>query len=284
MRFLAFEADGLKGLAVAEGNGAYHGLTEADMAWPGDLETLIAGGLPEAAIVALRSGPEVDPAAVTVALPVRRPGKILCVGLNYAAHAKESGHEIPKVPTVFGRFATGLIASGEGLVRPRVSELLDYEAELAVVIGKAGRDIPKERALEHVAGYTIFNDGSVRDWQLATPQWTVGKNFDGTGALGPVLVTPDELPEGAAGLHMQLRLNGEVLQDTRTDDLIFGVAELIAFLSTAMMLEPGDIIATGTPSGVGGARKPQIWMKPGDICEVEIEGIGILSNPVVQQE
>lgn len=284
MRFLAFEADGRNGLAVAMEGGAYHGLTEADAAWPGDLETLIAGGFPASAIAALRSGAAVDPATVTVALPVRRPGKILCVGLNYAAHAQESGHEIPKVPTVFGRFATGLIASGAGLVRPRVSDLLDYEAELAVVIGKAGRDIAKEHALEHVAGYTIFNDGSVRDWQLATPQWTVGKNFDGTGALGPVLVTPDELPPGAAGLHLQLRLNGEVLQDTMTDDLIFGVADLIAFLSTAMTLEPGDIIATGTPSGVGGARKPQVWMKPGDVCEVEIEGIGILSNPIVQQQ
>lgn len=284
MRFLAFEANGAKGLAVAVGEGAYHGLTEADPAFPGDLEALIGAGFPAAAIAALQAGPEIDPAAVRVALPLRRPGKILCVGLNYAAHAKESGHEIPKVPTVFGRFASGLIASGEGLVRPRVSELFDYEAELAVVIGKPGRDIPKERALEHVAGYTIFNDGSVRDWQLATPQWTVGKNFDGTGALGPVLVTPDELPPGASGLHLQLRLNGEVLQDTKTDDLIFGVADLIAFLSTAMTLEPGDIIATGTPSGVGGARKPQVWLKPGDICEVEIEGIGILSNPVVQQE
>lgn len=284
MRFLAFEAQGAKGLAVAEGEGAYHGLTEEDPAFPGDLEALIRAGLSPAAIAALQAGPEIDPAAVRVALPLRRPGKILCVGLNYAAHAKESGHEIPKVPTVFGRFASGLIASGEGLVRPRVSELFDYEAELAVVIGKAGRDIPKERALEHVAGYTIFNDGSVRDWQLATPQWTVGKNFDGTGALGPVLVTPDELPPGASGLHLQLRLNGEVLQDTKTDDLIFGVADLIAFLSTAMTLEPGDIIATGTPSGVGGARKPQVWLQPGDVCEVEIEGIGILSNPVVQQE
>lgn len=284
MRFLAFEAQGAKGLAVAEGEGAYHGLTETDPAFPGDLEALIGAGFPAAAIAALQAGPEIDPAAVRVALPLRRPGKILCVGLNYAAHAKESGHEIPKVPTVFGRFASGLIASGEGLVRPRVSELFDYEAELAVVIGKPGRDIPKERALEHVAGYTIFNDGSVRDWQLATPQWTVGKNFDGTGALGPVLVTPDELPPGASGLHLELRLNGQVLQDTKTDDLIFGVADLIAFLSTAMTLEPGDIIATGTPSGVGGARKPQVWLQPGDICEVEIEGIGILSNPVVQQE
>jgi len=283
MRFLAFEVNGAQGLAVAQDGGAYHGLTENDSGWPGSLDVLIREGFPEAAIAALAAGPVVDPALVRVALPVRTPGKILCVGLNYAAHAKESGHEIPKVPTVFGRFATGLIASGEGLVRPRVSDLLDYEAELAVVIGKAGRDIPQEQALDHVAGYTIFNDGSVRDWQLATPQWTVGKNFDGTGALGPVLVTPDELPPGASGLHLQLRLNGEVLQDTMTDDLIFGVADLIAFLSTAMTLEPGDIIATGTPSGVGGARKPQVWMKPGDVCEVEIEGIGILSNPIVQQ-
>lgn len=284
MRFMSFTSGADLGLAIAQADGGWRGLTEADVDWPGSLEALIAQGMPKPVLDALIGGREIDPDAVTPALPIARPAKIICIGLNYAAHARESGHEIPKVPTVFSRFASGLIAHQEAMVRPKASKLLDYEGELAVVIGMGGRNIPAETALDHVAGYTIFNDGSVRDWQLATPQWTLGKNFDGTGALGPVMVTPDELPEGASGLRLQTRLNGQVMQDTSTDDLIFGVADLIAHLSKALTLEPGDIIATGTPSGVGGAMDPQVWLKPGDICEVEISGIGVLSNPVVDQD
>lgn len=284
MQLMSFKTETTQGLAVAQPDGSWRGLLETDATWPGDLQAVIAGGMSTAALDALNAGAVIDPADVTPDIPIANPPKFICIGLNYAAHARESGHEIPEMPSVFARFASGLIAHDAPMVRPSVSTLLDYEGELAVVIGKGGRDIAPEDALDHVAGYTIFNDGSVRDWQLATPQWTLGKNFDGTGALGPVLVTPDELPDGASGLRLQTRLNGQVMQNTLTDDLIFGVADLIVHLSKALTLEPGDIIATGTPSGVGGAQDPQVWLKPGDICEVEISGIGVLRNPVVDQD
>jgi 2-keto-4-pentenoate hydratase/2-oxohepta-3-ene-1,7-dioic acid hydratase in catechol pathway len=164
-----------------------------------------------------------------------------------------------------------------------VSEQLDYEGELVAVIGKGGRDIPEAEALDHVIAYSVFNDASIRDYQLKTHQWTIGKTFDDTGAFGPYLVTTDELPAGCKGLKLETRLNGEVVQSTSLDDLIFDVAKLVSLLSEAMTLEPGDLIVTGTPSGVGIARDPQLWMKPGDVCEVEIERIGVLSNPVAAQ-
>ena len=164
--------------------------------------------------------------------------------------------------------------------RPPESSALDYEAELAVVIGRGGRRIQRDKALDHVAGYSLFNDATIRDFQLRTPQWTMGKNFDATGAFGPWLVTPDGVPPGARGLRVQGRLNGRVMQDSGTGQLIFGVAELIALISVAMSLEPGDVIITGTPGGVGAARKPPVFMQPGDVFEVEIEGMGVLSNPV----
>jgi 2-keto-4-pentenoate hydratase/2-oxohepta-3-ene-1,7-dioic acid hydratase in catechol pathway len=186
----------------------------------------------------------------------------------------------PTYPEIFARFATSLIAHQEPIRCPRESVQLDYEAELAVVIGKPGRRISQERALEHVAGYSLFNDATVRDFQLRTPQWTMGKNFDGTGSFGPWLVTPDAVPPGARGLRIQGRLNGRVMQDSRTDLLIFSVPALIEMISVAMSLECGDVIITGTPGGVGAARKPPVFMQPGDIFEVEIEELGILSNPV----
>ena len=168
-------------------------------------------------------------------------------------------------------------------MRPRASEKLDYEGELVAVIGKGGRHIPRAAALSHVCGYSIFNDGSIRDFQLRTPQWTVGKNFDNTGPFGPVFVSADELPPGAHGLKIETRLNGRVMQSATTADLIFDVATLVALISEAMTLEPGDLIITGTPAGVGAARKPPVFMKADDICEVEIEGIGILRNPIVDE-
>lgn len=211
---------------------------------------------------------------------VPEPGKFLCLGLNYVAHASEATYEAPKHPVVFTRVPTSLLAHGEPLLVPACSNQLDYEAELAVVVGRAGRNIPRERALEWVAGYTLFNDGSIRDYQKRTPQWTVGKNFDGTGPLGPELVTADELPEGARGLRIQMRVNGEVLQDASTADMIFDVATVIADLSVAMTLLPGDVIAMGTPSGVGAARTPPRFLRPGDVCEVSVERVGVLRNPV----
>lgn len=215
--------------------------------------------------------------------PVQAPAKAFAIGLNYIDHASESKMAVPKYPVVFQRYPSSWVASGESIVRPHVSTQFDYEAELVAVIGKAGRYISKEKALEHVAGYSIFNDGSIRDYQLRTNQWLMGKNFDKTGGFGPEFVTADELPAGATGLRIQARLNGQVLQDANTRDMIFDVATLVSSCSESMALQPGDIIITGTPSGVGMARDPQVWMKAGDVCEIEIEKIGILRNPVVDE-
>lgn len=214
--------------------------------------------------------------------PIPEPGKILCVGLNYKDHAAETGNPLPTYPVIFTRFTSTLVPHGGKMLTPRASTMLDYEAELAVIIGKRGRNIAKDKALAHVGGYACFNDGSVRDYQMKTSQFTLGKNFDGTGGFGPDLVTPDELPKGAHGLKIKCRLNGQTLQDGTTADLVFDVASLIAEISTVMTLEPGDVIITGTPAGVGMARNPKIFMKPGDVCEVEIEKVGVLRNPIAQ--
>ena len=283
MRIIHFETGGVPGIAADEGSG-WHGLMQRDAGFPGTLPELIAQGAD-----LLRTGkslgqsPAIDLNAVRLLPPVPAPPKILCVGLNYDDHLEESGLKKPAYPEIFARFATSLIAHQQPIRRPRESNALDYEAELAVVIGKPGRRIPREKALDHVAGYSLFNDGTIRDFQLRTPQWTIGKNFDGTGAFGPWLVTPDAAPPGAYGLRIQGRLNGQVMQDARTDQLIFSVPALIEMISVAMSLQRGDVIITGTPGGVGAARKPPIFMRPGDVFEVEIEGIGVLSN-VVQDD
>jgi acylpyruvate hydrolase len=215
--------------------------------------------------------------------PVPRPGKIICIGLNYRAHAIEGGNAIPDYPAVFMRCGTSIMASGADLIYPECSDKLDYEAELAVVIGKTATAVSAADALDYVAGYSCFNDGSVRDYQRKSTQWTMGKNFDGTGGFGPELVTPDELPAGASGLRLISRLNGEIMQDSNTSDMIFDVASLIATVSEGMTLEPGDVIATGTPSGVGYARTPPVFMKPGDVIEIEIEKIGLLTNTIARR-
>ena len=212
--------------------------------------------------------------------PIANPGKIICVGLNYSDHAAEAKLTPPDYPVLFMRTPASLVGHRQALIRPKASKHFDYEAELVVVIGKAGRRIPKARALDHVAGYTIANEGSIRDYQMRTSQWTIGKNFDASGSIGPELVTPDELPKGAKGLKIETRLNGKVLQSSTTASMIFDVATLIKEASTIFTLEPGDIFITGTPAGVGFVRKPPIFMKPGDTCEIEIGGIGVLSNPI----
>ena len=280
MRIVHFETGGIPGIAVEESSG-WHGLTQRDREFPGTLPELIAQGADLLSIGRrLGKSPAIDLSAVRLLPPVPVPPKILCVGVNYKDHLEESGLKQPTYPEIFARFATSLIAHGEPIRRPRESSALDYEAELAVVIGRGGHRIRRNEALGHVAGYSLFNDASIRDFQLRTPQWTMGKNFDGTGAFGPWLVTPDAVPPGASGLRIQGRLNGRVMQDSRTDLLVFGVAELIELISVAMSLEPGDVIITGTPGGVGAARKPPVFMQPGDVFEVEIEGLGVLSNPV----
>ena len=214
---------------------------------------------------------------------IDRPGKIVCMGLNYADHAKEGGNARPEYPSFFMRGPSSLASHQAPLIRPKVSDKLDYEAELAFVVGKRARNLNRENALDCIAGYSIFNDGSLRDYQRKTTQWTIGKNFDQTGGFGPWLVTPDELPKGAHGLQIQSRLNGAVMQNANTKDFLWDVAETIVLITECMTLEPGDVVITGTPAGVGYARTPPIFMKPGDICEIEIENIGILRNSIQDQ-
>jgi len=284
VRFIRFEDAHGAGLAV-EANGVAHGLPERDGGFPGTLATLVAKGQKalRQAGEALAAGPAVDLSKAKFLPPFPAPPKIICVGLNYRDHSAESGFKQPDYPTLFARFATSLVGHGAPVVRPKVSDKFDYEGELVAVVGAGGRHISHARALDHVAGYSIFNDVSVRDYQFKSPQWTVGKNFDGTGPFGPVFVTADELPAGAKGLRLQTRLNGEIMQDANTDDMVFDIATLIAIISEAITLESGDVIVAGTPSGVGQSRKPPVFMKAGDRIEVEIEKIGVLSNPVVDE-
>lgn len=282
-RIARFQDDHGPGIAVDDGAG-FRALWMTDRAFPGDLPGLIAAGEDLGSIVAaFRAAPMIDLDAVELLPPMPAPGKIICVGLNYLDHAAEGHFDVPTYPTIFGRFPSSLIGHGAPIVRPRASEQLDFEGEIAAVIGIGGRHIAEEEALLHVAGYSIFNDASIRDFQFRTPQWTVGKNFDASGAFGPWFMPAFALPPGAAGLRLQTRLNGMVVQDASSDDMIFSVARQIALLSEAMTLLPGDVIVTGTPAGVGFARTPPLWMKPGDICEVELEGVGILRNPVVAE-
>jgi 2-keto-4-pentenoate hydratase/2-oxohepta-3-ene-1,7-dioic acid hydratase in catechol pathway len=214
---------------------------------------------------------------------VPHPGQVVCMGLNYADHAAEGGHSRPEYPSFFMRGPQSLVGHGQPIVRPKASHNLDYEAELAIVIGKRAKHLTKDNALEFVAGYACFNDGSIRDYQRKTGQWTIGKNFDKTGAFGPHLVTPDELPAAATGLRIQSRLNGKIMQDSNTSLFLWGVVEALCIITECMTLEPGDVIITGTPAGVGYARKPPVWMLPGDVCEIDIEGIGILSSTITDE-
>lgn len=281
MRFITYRSKEGEGVGLRTPDG-YRGFSVEVLG--GDLRSMLHD--PEAIdglACELGLAPLIDLETVELLPPIPRPDKIICIGLNYADHSAESGFEPPTYPTVFARFANSLVAHGAPLVRPAASEMLDYECELAAVIGRGGRHISRAEALSHVAGYSLFNDGSVRDFQVRTPQWTMGKVFDGTGAFGPELVTSDELPEGCKGLAIRTILNGETLQSASTADMIFDVATLVSVLSEAMTLSPGDVIVTGTPAGVGAMRKPPIWLKPGDECVIEIERIGTLVNKVVQE-
>jgi 2-keto-4-pentenoate hydratase/2-oxohepta-3-ene-1,7-dioic acid hydratase in catechol pathway len=258
-------------------------LTAVDPAAPRDLrQVLRAGRLPELERLVLGAAPgarrPLD--GLQLGLPVPCPGKVFCLGLNYRDHIDEGPFERPEFPSFFMRGATSLVAHGEPIIRPVASAALDYEAELAVIIGKRARHVREEDCAEIIAGYTCFNDGSVRDYQQHTLQWTIGKNFDRTGALGPAMVTPDELPPFATGLRIQCRLNDEVVQDSSTERMIFSVPETLAYLTSAATLYPGDVVVMGTPSGVGMSRDPQLWLKHGDIVEVEIESVGTLVNHV----
>lgn len=283
MKVVRYLAGGREGWAVSNAEtGQWHGCTAETHSYPGSVDAQIRKG-PEAFAAAARAMLQQSPVDVDAAQllpPVGEPAKIICVGLNYTDHSAESGFEQPTYPTLFSRFNTSVIAHDAPMLYPVLSSTLDYEGELAVIIGKAGKCISRAMALDHVLGYSVFNDGSVREYQFKSPQWMMGKNFDGTGAFGPYMVTADELPPGARGLKLETRLNGQTVQSANTADMVFDVESLIVTISAAMTLEAGDVIVAGTPSGIGHAREPQLYMKPGDVCEVEIEGIGLLRNRV----
>jgi 2-keto-4-pentenoate hydratase/2-oxohepta-3-ene-1,7-dioic acid hydratase in catechol pathway len=262
-------------------------LHATDASVPASVRSLLEGGpsLLRAASEAARKTGAVayDAAAVKYLAPVPDPRKIICLGLNYRDHAVESGAPIPKEPILFSKYATALIGHEQPIVLPPVSSEVDYEAELVIVIGQRGRNIAACEAANYVAGYTVGHDVSARDWQLKKEgkQWMVGKTFDTFAPTGSTLVTADEAPDPHS-LPIRLRLNGKVMQDSNTSQMIFGVGPTLAYLSQVFTLEPGDLIFTGTPPGVGFARKPQVFLKPGDVVEVEIEGLGTLRNSVVQ--
>lgn len=266
---------------LVEGGVAHLATPELQARYP-DLRSLLAAGAWQDAAAGLRAGPPRDLATLRFLPVIPDPQRIICVGINYLEHIREMGRERPDYPTLFTRFPDSLVGHGEPVVRPRVSTQFDYEGELAIVIGRPARYVTAADALGCVAGYTCLLDGSVRDWQRHTTQFIPGKNFPATGGCGPWLVTTDEIPDPAR-LALQTRVNGEVLQQAPISDLCFDVRRIIEYCSGFCLLNPGDIIATGTPSGVGFARKPPRWLQPGDVVEVDISGIGILRHTVISE-
>lgn len=286
MKIVGFDSDTGPRLGIVEGEEVVD-LQAADPGLPGDLAAVLRrhdGDLAPLAGLARRAPPAARRplAGLSYGLPVAHPGKVICLGLNYLEHVKEGRYadNLPKFPTLFSRGLNSLVPHLAPLIRPRVSETFDYEAELVAVIGRRARHMTADNALSCVAGWTCGNEGSIREFQRHTTQWHMGKNFDRSGSLGPWLVTADALPAGAKGLRIESRLNGTVMQSDTTTNMMFPVAETIAYLTQGTTLEPGDLLFTGTPSGVGHARKPPAWMRHGDVCEVDIEGIGVLRNPV----
>ena len=279
MRFVNFIKEGQATLGVRDGD-------DVRVLGIEPLESVLARGVDLNEWARANASEEKLPmAGLRLLPPLQRPPKIICVGLNFADHTKESNYEQPAYPTLFLRVNTSLVAHDQPMIRPGVTDAegLDYEGEIAVVIGKGGRHIAKDDALACVAGYSLFNDGSVREYQFMTPQWTVGKNFDATGAFGPDLITADELPPGVKGLRLETRVNGNVVQSANTDEMVFDVASLISIISEAITLEAGDVIVSGTPSGIGWARTPKLLMKAGDVCEVSVEGMGVLRNVIADE-
>ena len=245
-----------------------------------DLKTFIAKNLIAEATAAIKiHKPTLKFSQITLQPVIPNPGQIFCIGLNYGEHVQETGREVTETPVIFLRLADSQVAHAQDIVRPPESHRLDYEAEIAIIIGKGGRRIREEDAWEHIAGYSCYNDGSIRDWQVATSQWTPGKNFYKTGGFGPWMVTSDEIKPGQV-MRLQTILNGQILQDTTTDKMIHSIPRQIAYISTFIPLSPGDVIVTGTPGGVGNKRNPQIFMKPGDVCEIVVDAIGTLRNGV----
>ena len=290
MKIVAFEGQGGPRIGIVEGDQVID-LQAAEPRVPNDLAEWLAktnGDTKQLAEIAKRAPASARKplSSIAYALPVGRPGKIVCLGLNYLEHVKEGSQRdnIPKFPTIFMRGLTSLVPHGAPILLPLASETLDYEAELILVIGKRAKHLTAANATPCIAGYSCGNEGSVREFQRKTTQWDMGKNFDRTGGFGPWLITADELPDAAKGLKIQSRLNGTVMQSDNTDNMMFPIVEMLVYITQGITLEPGDVIFTGTPSGVGHARKPPVWMKNGDTIEVEIERIGTLRNPIADEK
>ena len=288
MRLVSFRRGGDVRLG-AELDGGIVDLNQASAAVPTDILELLEGGEDALArarealeLAAGREDLRLSAAELELLPPVPRPPKIICVARNYAAHAAEANVELLEYPNLFIRFPQSLIPDGAPIIVPTVSRDVDWEAELAVIVGRPGKHVAAADALDYVAGYSIFNDVSMRDWQLRVPQFGAGKNFDGSGPFGPALVTKDEVPDPHA-LDIELRLNGELMQSASTGDMVFSIGDLIEHISSFTTLEPGDVIATGTPAGVGFKRKPPRFLEPGDTVRIEIEHVGVLENPVAAE-
>ncbi|MSO70471.1 MAG: FAA hydrolase family protein [Alphaproteobacteria bacterium] len=282
MRLVSYRASGRMEWGAVKDGGIVP-LGGSDGRWPSLRAALAQGGLAEAGRAALAGTPRYRLDQVELLPPIPEPEKIICVGLNYAAHVKETGKASPEHPPLFVRYPSSLVGHGQSLVRPRISRAFDWEGELALVIGTGGRAIPAARALSHVAGYTCLMEGTLRDFQAHSSQFTAGKTFWRSGACGPWLVTADELPDPSR-LTLETRVNGKVEQHSPVSDLVFDIPTLIAYISAITPLVPGDVISTGTPSGVGGFRSPPVYLKPGDTVEVELSGIGVLRNPVIDEQ
>ncbi len=288
MRLLSISRDGVNTIAVRKDDGVYD-LRVASPDLPAGLDRLISTEddwlrRVTKAAANVTAAARIPEASIAYRPVLERPGKIICVGRNYAAHAREGGAEPLAYPDLFMRGPTSLVGHERPMIRPICSDKFDYEGELAFVVGRKARHVRREDAFDYVMGYALFNEGTLRDYQRKSTQWTIGKNFDGTGAFGPDLVSADELPDGGAGLTLTTTLNGVQMQHGNTDDLIFPVNALIEILSECMTLEPGDVVVTGTPAGVGYARTPPVFLKAGDIVEIAIDPIGILRNPIVDEK
>ncbi len=290
MKIVGFRAKNRLHLGVVEGDSVID-LQAVDAALPVDLGRVLRrnkGDLKPLAELAKNApaSARLPLAGFSYGFPVAHPGKVICLGLNYLDHVKEGpqSDNVPKYPSIFFRMLTSLVPHMRPLIRPRVSTQLDYEAEMVAIVGKRARHLTMENAVDCIAGYSCANEGSVREFQRHTTQWGMGKNFDHSGSFGPWMVTADELPPGGKGLKIESRLNGNVMQSDNTNNMMFPLAETLVYLTQGMTLEPGDIILTGTPSGVGHARKPDpVWMKPGDTIEIEVEGIGVLRNTIADE-
>jgi acylpyruvate hydrolase len=287
MKIVGFEASNGVRLGVVEGDTAID-LQAVDAGLPTDLGEVLRrsnGDLRSLADLAKKApgSARLTLAGLKYAFPVARPGKIICLGLNYLDHVKEGPQRdnVPKFPSIFFRVLTSMVPHLASIVRPKESIQLDYEAEMVAIVGKRAKHLTMNNAVSCIAGYSCANEGSVREFQRHTTQWGMGKNFDRTGGFGPWMVSADELPPGGKGLKIESRLNGNVMQSDNTKNMMFPLAETLVYLTKGMTLEPGDVILTGTPSGVGHARKPDpVWMKQGDVCEIEVEGVGVLRNPI----